>query len=301
MGHAMTRPTITPDLLMAEAGRLLMADELATVQAYWPELRLSAEVTAVHETRKAIRRTFTLFKLFTPSFAPGELERHRRGLRKIMRRLAPCRDAAVFRLRMAAYNETAERPLTGLADYWAARQNEADDVLRQYLARQSVADILDRYAHLTATVGSGLPEASDRDAPIRVRHALPALLLQRLGAVAAYGDLLPDATADQLHQLRIQFKELRYTLSFFSDILMEQAHDFIDVSRRMQEFLGDLNDLNVAIVLMDGMEEHREEAAVYSDSLRPRLAQLTAEVPARYAEFDRADLRLELSTVLAIL
>jgi hypothetical protein len=73
---------ITPDLPIAEAGRRLMADELTIIQAHWPELRLSSAMVAVHETRKAIRRTFTLFKLFAPYFAPGELEYHRARLRK---------------------------------------------------------------------------------------------------------------------------------------------------------------------------------------------------------------------------
>lgn len=297
----MTRPTITPDLLMSEAGRQLMAGELTTVQAYWPELRLSAETTAVHETRKAIRRTFTLFKLFAPFFANGELEPHRRGLRKIMRRLAPCRDTAVFRMKLADYHETAERPLEGLTDYWNARQVMVDGDMRDFLARRSAAETLNRYARLTSAAGAGLPKPDALSAPIQVRHALPAVLFQRIGAVRAYGDLLPNATLDQLHQLRIQFKELRYTLSFFKDILVEQAGQFVDVSRRMQEFLGDLNDVSVAIELLDRMNEHREEAAVYRDYQQSRLDQLVGEVPARYAEFDRPDIRLELATLVATL
>lgn len=297
----MTRPTITPDLLMSEAGRQLMADELTTVQAYWPELRLSAETTAVHETRKAIRRTFTLFKLFAPFFADGELEQHRRGLRRIMRRLAPCRDTVVFRMKLADYHETAGRPLEGLTAYWDARQVVVDDELREFLAGRSAVETINRYAQLTSAAGAGLPEADPLSAPVRVRHALPALLFQRIGTIKAYGDLLPDATVDQLHQLRIQFKELRYTLSFFRDILMEQACQFVDVSRRMQEFLGELNDISVAIDLLDGMNEHRDEAAVYSEVQRSRVDQLVAEAPARYAEFDRPEIRLELATLVATL
>ena len=69
----------------------------------------------------------------------------------------------------------------------------------------------------------------------------------------------------------------------------------------MQEFLGDLNDVSVAIELLDRMNEHREEAAVYRDYQQSRLDQLVGEVPARYAEFDRPDIRLELATLVATL
>ncbi|MCZ2113146.1 MAG: CHAD domain-containing protein [Anaerolineae bacterium] len=297
----MTLSMVIPDLLMVEAGRLLMANELAIVQTYWPDLRLSTEARAVHETRKAIRRTFTLFKLFAPFFAGGELDPHRRGLRKIMRRLAPCRDTTVFRMKLAIYNETAERSLTELAGDWDTKQIAADDALRQYLARPSVAAVLERYAQLTGTAGSGLPAASDNAAPIRVRHALPAMVFQRLGTVQAYGDLLPDATEDQLHQLRIQFKELRYTLSFFKEVLGEAGNAFIEVSRSMQDFLGDLNDARVAVDLMAKTEEHREEAAIYGAFQQSRLEELMAEAPERYADFDQPALRLELATALATL
>jgi len=90
----MIHTPITANLPIAEAARLMMAEQLAIVYEHLPALQQDAAVTAVHETRKAIRRTFTLFKLFAPSFAPGELEPHRRTLRRLMRRLAPCRDLA---------------------------------------------------------------------------------------------------------------------------------------------------------------------------------------------------------------
>ena len=167
------------EIPIAEAGRLLMAGELAIIQTHWPALRLAADTTAVHETRKAIRRTFTLFKLFAPYFAPDELEPHRATLRRMMRRLAPCRDAAVFRLKLAAYNETAEPPLTKLADHWDERQARADEKLREYLGRRPVIRRLDRYTRLTVSPGMGLPRGKDRAAPLLVGHALPALLFQR--------------------------------------------------------------------------------------------------------------------------
>lgn len=297
----MASRVITPHLLMAEAGRQLMAGELATVQAHWPELRLSAGMVAVHETRKAIRRTFTLFKIFTPFFIAGELEPHRRGLRKIMRRLAPCRDTAVFRQKLKAYNDTAERPLLGLLNAWDARQQIADDNLRLYLAKPRAAATLERYAVLASTLGSGLPPAAEEDAPIEVRHALPAIIFQRFGAVEAYGDLLPGATEEQLHQLRIQFKELRYTLTFFKELLGDEGSQIIDECRKMQDFLGELNDASVAIELMTGMEAHREEAAIYSAFQRARLESLVDETEAHYARFNRPELRAVLAAALAAL
>ncbi|WP_231911288.1 CHAD domain-containing protein [Candidatus Promineifilum breve] len=286
------------EIPIAEAGRLLMAGELAIIQTHWPALRLAADTTAVHETRKAIRRTFTLFKLFAPYFAPDELEPHRATLRRMMRRLAPCRDAAVFRLKLAAYNETAEPPLTKLADHWDERQARADEKLREYLGRRPVIRRLDRYTRLTVSPGMGLPRGKDRAAPLLVGHALPALLFQRVGAVRAWGALLPTATPAQFHQLRIQFKELRYTLTFFEPVLSGCA-DLIDLSRQIQDHLGALNDASVAVELLEGMKHHHDEADRYRAFQQAELERLTAGFLPLYAAFDRPEVRRELALTLA--
>ncbi len=295
----MANTAITPDLTIAEAGRAIMAGELAIIQTHWPALRLSADVTAVHETRKALRRTFTLFKVFAPYYAPGVLPEHHDELRKIMRRLAPCRDAAVFRLKLEAYNGTAERPLNDLADYWGYRQMRADERLREFLDRGSTVRIVERFAQLAQTSGAGLPDESPKTAPLLVRHVLPGLIFNRLGDVRAWGELLPTATPRQFHQLRIQFKELRYTLSFFDDIISTKAGQIMDALRRIQELLGDLNDASVALDLLKEMHHLREESAIYAGFQRAEMEQLMAEFRPLYAEFDQPDMRRELAITLA--
>lgn len=292
----MSTVAITPEMPLTEAGRRLMTHELATLQANWPELRLAADITAVHETRKAIRRTFTLFKLFAPYFAPGTLEPHRTTLRRVMRRLGPCRDVAVFRQKLAAYNATAEHPLAQLADYWDSRQVEFDDTLRRYLARKKVLRRIEAYARFTSTPDA--PRHGKKVTPLLIRHALPALLFQRIGAVRAWGELLPEATPAQFHQLRIQFKELRYTLTFFESILATGG-EMIDLSRRIQEDLGDLNDASVAISLLASMDDAcREEGLRYSAYQRMEMERLTAEFLPLYAEFDRPEVRAHLAQVV---
>lgn len=297
----MIHTPLTPDMPITEAARLIMAEQLAIVYEHLPALRQSADVLAVHESRKAIRRTFTLFKLFTPIFAPHELEPHRQTLRRLMRRLAPCRDFTVFRQKLAVYNETAEPLLIELADYAERRQEKSDERLCQYLERPKVHKRLARYRRLTETSGAGLPRDDGRVAPLLVRHALPTLVFQRLGAVRAYGDILPTATPAQFHQLRIQFKELRYTLTFFEDLLGETSGRIIEMTRLMQDHLGFLNDARVATALLLEMKCCPEEVAIYGDYQAGELARLTEEFHPLYAAFDRPDIRQVLALTVASL
>jgi len=297
----MIHTPITADLPIAEAARLMMAEQLAIVYEHLPALQQSAAVPDVHETRKAIRRTFTLFKLFAPTFAPDALEPHRQTLRRLMRRLAPCRDLAVFRQKLAVYNETAELPLLVLAQYVEDRQAKADRRLRRYLERPKVHKRLRRYRRFTETAGAGLPRGNGQAAPLLVRHALPTLIFQRLGAVRAFGDILPTATAAQFHQLRIQFKELRYTLTFFEDLLGETSGRIIEMTRLMQDHLGLLNDASVATALLIALECCPEEVSIYGDYQQAELARLTEEFHPLYAAFDRPDVRQVLALTVASL
>ena len=117
-------PLFTPDTHIAEAGRAILAAELETMREHKSALKQDADVTAVHETRKAIRRSFTAIKLFDPYFEPGVLKAHRRRLRKIMRRLGRCRDAAVFLIKLAEFGES-NSPLTELEAYWQEQKSVA--------------------------------------------------------------------------------------------------------------------------------------------------------------------------------
>ena len=76
-------------------------------------LKLLTDVESRGDVRviqTALRELRYAFKLFAPYFAPGVLDQHRAGLRKIMRRLAPCRDAAVFQPQLRSYLRAALRP-----------------------------------------------------------------------------------------------------------------------------------------------------------------------------------------------
>jgi CHAD domain-containing protein len=134
-----------------------------------------------------------------------------------------------------------------------------------------------------------------------VRHALPTLVFQRLGAVRAFGDILPTATPAQFHQLRIQFKELRYTLTFFEDLLGETSGRIIEMTRLVQDHLGLLNDASVATALLIAMDCCPEEVAIYGDLHQAELSRLTEEFHPLYAAFDRPDVRQVLALTVASL
>jgi triphosphatase len=288
---------IPGDLPIVAAGHRMMAGQLAVIKEHLPDLRRSAEPTAVHETRKAIRRSFTLFKLYRPYFPPGELEPYRKGLRRIMRRLGPSRDLAVFRGNLAAYHETTGGSLPQLVAYWATEQARIDDALVTYLKQAEVRKFLFRYEGFTNRENE--TKAAGASPPLLVRHVLPVLVYQRLGAVQAYGEILRSATLDQVHQMRIQFKELRYTLSFFEGLLGVRATRMIELTRLAQDHLGHLNDADVALDMLRRCDCSPDEVAVYCEFQIAEIERLLQEFPVLYTRFNRPRFRRKLALSLA--
>jgi CHAD domain-containing protein len=71
-----------------------------------------------------------------------------------------------------------------------------------------------------------------------------------MAAVRAYGPLLTDAPVERLHALRIEFKKLRYTVEYFREVLGKQYQEIIGELKIIQDHLGDLNDAQVATVIL---------------------------------------------------
>jgi len=91
-------------------------------------------------------------------------------------------------------------------------------------------------------------EKSGRPLPHKIKHALPLVLYQKLGAVLVYDDDFHAHlnSAERLHQLRIDVKALRYTLDFFAPLFSRDTKKLIQKLKPLQNHLGELQDVEVA-------------------------------------------------------
>ena len=295
----MEAQTVTPDMPVAEAARVIMANELATVKQYLPQLREDASVTAVHETRKAIRRTFTSFKLFSPYFEQVTIHHYRRGLKRIMKYLGHSRDTAVFRIKLDVYNETAHPPLTELANYWQGRQEHIDADLQKFLSKRRQRKFLADYASFVNTPERGVVPPPHSMGPLLIGPIAPVLLYQRVAAVRSFGPYLANAQVKQLHQLRIQFKELRYSLRFFVPLMGEASEPVFAGLKEIQDHLGDLNDASVALAMLQDVPGPKREVVTYRGFQESELDRLANSFAPLWQNFERPAWRQHLATAVA--
>jgi CHAD domain-containing protein len=288
----------TAETDIAEAGRCVMAEQLAVMEQHRPLLLMEAEVTAVHETRKAIRRTFTAFKLFRAFFEPGTLEPYRRQLKKMMRYLGQARDTAVFQQKLQLYIEESGQSLACLAGYWEEQQIAVDGALCDYMSKVEWDEFWQEYGRFTQT--PDFPYA-DGSASMASAYHIPILIYQRLAGVRAYTDQLADAPLERLHALRIQGKELRYALQFFAPLLGPEIEPVLASLELMQEHLGALQDANIGLRLLRETVGCETAVDIYRAVKEREITQLVADFPIIWNEVNSPAWRQNLAAAIAIL
>jgi CHAD domain-containing protein len=295
---------LSPNMLAAELGRQMLAAQLTIMQTYWPVLQEEPTVTAVHETRKAVRRTYTAVRLFRPYFEPGLLDGYRRRLRKLMKRLAPCRDTAVFLDKLQLFAAESDIEMDELIVYWQGQLTAVDASLQQFVGRKKWAKFWPVYTEFTGTVGRGvLPQPVF--APVKAGHLIPGLLYERVAGVRAfdaYGrSSLTAADIHQMHQIRIQCKELRYAFEFFSPLLGPEIEPAIAVLELLQDNLGALNDARVSLEMLEHVVGMETAVARYGQEKLAEIDQLLTEFPPLWEALNGAEWRRNLALALAIL
>jgi CHAD domain-containing protein len=306
---------------LAEAGRKVWRYQLAHMLLHEPGTLLGEDIEELHDMRVATRRLRAAFDVFAPAFLPKVLKKHLKGLRQTGRALGKVRDLDVFLDKARRYQETLsaeQRPdLEPLLKAWEDCRETARQELVAYLQSSRYQACKEKFYAFVSTPGAGVPPyLAERPVPYLVREAAPALIYARLAGVRAFDVILHQATLEQFHALRIEFKKLRYTLEYFREVLGEDVTVVINEIKKLQDHLGDLNDAHVACgILRDFLaqwdalqaqkpvaERHNPEPVLaylsYQYAERQRLM-LTFQVA--WAHFNRPRLREKLAKAIAVL
>ena len=289
---------------MVDVARIVLVNQLAIVSFYDAPLRQDADVTAVHETRKAIRRMRTAFRIFAPYHKKKTFKPFRRCLKRTMKRLGDARDLAVFVKKLQAYADSLaagdRSALLTMMPHWVDLLTEANERAQATVAAPAHQECVARFADF---LSQPYPGTRSVDAiPRQARHLVPVHVYQRLAYVRAYDDLIGEARPEDLHRLRVQFKELRYALEFFSPILQDGIIELVAHLNQIQDHLGDLNDAHVALQLLALVPAFHEEAAGrYRFEQEHQIGNLVDSFTEVWDQFNSPDWRRRLATTLAIL
>jgi CHAD domain-containing protein/uncharacterized protein YjbK len=251
----MRKPPKKPGLkskdTMAEGARKTLYFHFKKMLVHEPGTRTGQNIEELHDMRVSTRRMRAALGVFEAYLDKPRIKPFAKDLKRVGRTLGAVRDLDVFREKTQIYIDRLP----------PERQNELEPLMvvlnaEHQKARNRLLELLDsdRYVRFKKSFSIFLKKPGAAEPPMltsegapfphRIRHVLPIVVYQRLARVRAFEELVnkPDVAVEQLHQLRIAFKGLRYTLEFFREVLGRDADALIKEIKEMQDHLGALQD-----------------------------------------------------------
>jgi len=226
-----------------------LTKNLADLVAHRPTDGLPLKPDDIHQMRIATRRLRVGLRLFGHMLPPSAAHRLRRELRWLAHALGQVRDLDVQIGELRLYMREPPPDEAGDLDAYelALRRNRQSE-------RTELTALLDgqRYGAIVETL-HGLLEGGVAAAALRrwqsfkiVDGAKNHLKKARKRVLKLGKRLQSDASADELHCLRIRAKRLRYELEFFEAVYPELG-SAIKAVKMLQDVLGEHQDADTAV------------------------------------------------------
>lgn len=216
-----------------------------------PVMRLDADPEGVHQARVATRRLRSDLRTFRSLVEPVWSTALRDELGWLAGILGTVRDGDVMLERMR--KRVSQLPPTNARG--AARVVETLEAARDAAHVELLAALRgDRYiALLDRLVAAANTPALLLEADLPASSVLPGLVRRPWRSLAKRVKSLGERpTEEELHDIRIRTKRVRYAAEAVAPLVGRQARVFADRAARLQEVLGDLND---AVVAEDWLRE----------------------------------------------
>jgi CHAD domain-containing protein len=210
-----------------------------------PVMRLDADPEGVHQARVATRRLRSDLRTFRSLVDPAWATALRDELGWLAAILGSVRDGDVMleRMRKRA-SQLPETTAGGAARVLQTLETSRDDAHRELLATLSG----ERYLSLLdALVSAANAPSLLLEADLPASTVLPGLVRRPWRSLAERVKTLGEHPADEdLHDVRIRTKRVRYAAEAVVPLVGRQARAFAVAAGRLQDVLGDLNDATVA-------------------------------------------------------
>jgi len=233
---------------------LVRVDEL---RAHLPGLRGDDAEESIHQTRVACRRLRTAFALFDGALDEAQLAGWDRRVRRLGRALGQARDLDVQigflddHLKSRVKHAGGRAGLDRMRLRLKQRRRAADRRLRRKVrkfVRSSVLDELDLTLRETAVRARLLPRG---DGPRWLWIHSAARVAEHLEQLLMHEPFVEQPErVEELHQMRIAAKHLRYALEALSSLHEGRLAPPIAVARALQKRLGEIHDCDVWIAFL---------------------------------------------------
>ena len=250
---------------VAESFTVLMQQHLDYLEHWEAKAHSWEDIEGVHQVRVGLRRMRSAMRLFRPAIPVEVGGPWANEMRELAQMLGPARDMDVF-ISEGLTAISGHLPLPGEAALrQRAEEKRADAyiMVRQMLDSERYADFKRQFANWLETE-AWQQHTSDNLASLSEKHVrrlgkkVDSFARKRLDKqfqrVLQQGSAVDSQSAEQLHDLRIECKKLRYAAEFFTP-LFSGMDQFINDLKGLQDLLGVINDAEVTRGLIEQLLE----------------------------------------------
>jgi CHAD domain-containing protein len=268
-------PELAPDVTAGRVVQRAIALSVIRLVLHDPVVRLDRDPEGVHQARVATRRLRSDLRTFRSLVEPAFASRLREELGWLASLLGQVRDGDVLLERLRSQvAELSDDEATGAAVVLAALEHERD------AAHTRLLDALagDRYvALLSALVDAGNDPALRGDAQVTAATVVPALVRRPWHRLEKRARALGEHASDEeLHELRIRTKRVRYAAEAVAPVVGKPARAFARAAAGLQEVLGTLNDTVVAAAWLEPWRTSDDRAAARAAAALTALEQASS-------------------------
>lgn len=225
---------------------------LQQAKRYEPGILADTDTEFLHQYRVNLRRVRSLLSLLKQALPKTQGQQLRQRLAALAANTGQLRDLDVFLLQQDFYQQLLPKVhragLEALLKTIARQRKKAHQSLtRQLLSNTHESDYYGLQQQLTTEPVEGLQDASAPLAHLPLGEVATQKIRKSHKRICQFVADLDDNTPDeQVHELRIECKKLRYLLDFFSQLYpVEQIKPQLKALKRLQNILGDFNDFGV--------------------------------------------------------
>lgn len=268
MERAAQEPILSKAMNVAAGFRSIGWNCLYQLLANYPRVIASGHHEAIHQCRVAIRRMRVAFDLFGHSLPESERPRLKAGVKAVGGILGKARDLQVLHQRLMEH-DSGNTINIAINVAINRAQDEAVQEAGRALASASFQRLL---FELALSIEAGNPDDRDGDLPLRAFAAHS--LSRKRHALVSEDRRITALDKREIHRLRIQAKDLRYSSSFFRSLWpgfrkKPGKKDLISRLERLQDKLGKLHDLTIPL----------DRFAIFAQNSDPiAAAQMAAEL-----------------------
>jgi CHAD domain-containing protein len=265
-----------PAILLAKAEPLFELESSA---------RGGADMDAVHDMRVASRRLREAMRLLGPIYPKRESRIWYRRIRSITRALGPVRDSDVFIDSLGSLapslGEGGKRAVAFMIGLRSGQRVGELAALNRELSRLD----LDKSRAQFAQFAQSLSETTDAERAL-ADFAHAEVASRAAVAFGAQPHALLEANVLNQHQLRIDYKRIRYAVEAFAPCYGDAFDELHLTLTSFQDTLGDLHDAHVFLDMLSDPE--RVATAQRAGVSASDIAEVATVIEARaHAEFER--------------